>query len=398
MKKLWIILTFAIGTLFFAPAASAATSDGGHGGIVTSLLGIAIILILAKLAGELCVRLGQAPVLGELLVGIILGSLALTGFAGLDFLKTDAVIESLAQLGILILLFEVGLETDIREMRETGLSAMIVAAIGIVLPLILGYATAEYFMPEMSFWGKLFIGATLSATSIGITARVLKDLGKIDSKEAKIILGGAVIDDIGGLLMMSVIISAISSLTTSAELSALSILMIFVEATAFLLGAFLLGRFAFPLIARAIGQFQVKGGMLVFSLALCFLMAWLSAAVGLAPIVGAFAAGLILEEAHFDPLPADGIDDLIELIAPLTAIFAPIFFVSVGLKVDVTAFTNPHMLGFTVALLAAAILGKLACSLGVVGKGMNRLAIGRGLVPRGEVPLIFASLGMMLML
>lgn len=398
MNKLWIILTFAIGTLFFGPSALAAGGDGGHGGIVVSLLGIGLILILAKLAGEICVRLGQAPVLGELLVGIILGSLALTGFAGLDFLKTDTVIESLAQLGILILLFEVGLETEIHEMRKTGISALAVASIGIVLPTALGYATARFFMPEMSFWGILFIGATLSATSIGITARVLKDLGKVDSKEAKIILGGAVLDDVGGLLFMSVIISAINALTTSSELSIASIAVIFIEATAFLVGALLLGRFAFPLITKAIARFRSNGGMLIFSLALCFLMAWLSAAVGLAPIVGAFAAGLILEEAHFDPFSHTDMDGLLELIAPLTAIFAPIFFVSVGLKVDVAAFANPQLLGFSIALLTAAIVGKLACVFGVLDKGVNRLAIGLGMIPRGEVTLIFASLGMTLML
>ncbi len=398
MKKIWIIITFAIGLLFFSPAASASGGDDGHGGIVLSLLGLALILFLAKIAGEICVRLNQAPVLGELAVGILLGSLAYTGFHGLDFLKTDAVINSLAQLGILILLFEVGLETEIQEMRKTGISALIVAIIGIVLPTLAGYFVASYFLPDLAFWGKVFIGATLSATSIGITARVLKDIDRIETKEAKIVLGAAVLDDVGGLIFMSVIVSAIQAASSTGALSVASIAQIFAEALAFLVGAFLLGHFVFPLISPVLGRFRSKGVMLVFSLALCFFMAWLSAAVGLAPIVGAFAAGLILEEAHFDPLPNDNMQDLIALIAPLTAIFSPIFFVSVGLKVDIASFANPQLIGLSAAMLAAAVLGKLACSLGVVESGVNRLSVGLGMVPRGEVTLIFASLGMTLML
>ncbi len=398
MKSVWIVITFIVGLLFFAPGVSAAEGDAGHGAIVLSLLGIAIILILAKIAGEISLRLNQAPVLGELFVGILLGSIVYTGFGGFEFLKTDAVIASLAQLGILILLFEVGLETEIVEMRKTGVSALLVAAIGIVVPTALGYFVAGYFLPDMPFWGRLFIGATLSATSIGITARVLKDINKINVKEAKIVLGAAVLDDVAGLLFMSVIVSAIQATTTTESLSIVSILLIFLKATGFLVGTFLLGRYIFPLLSPPLAKFRSTSAMLVFALALCFLMAWLSAAVDLAPIVGAFAAGLILEEAHFDPLPNDNMQDLIDLIAPLSAIFSPIFFVTVGLKVDITAFSNPQLLAFAAALFTAAVLGKLACSFGVAESGLNRLGVGLGMVPRGEVTLIFASLGMTLML
>ena len=394
MKKIWIIVTFFAGTAIFTPAVSAAGGDEGHHGITISLLGLAIILFFAKLAGEVCERLGQAPVLGELTVGILLGTLTFTGFDGLEFLRTDTVIASLAQIGILILLFEVGLETDIQDMQKTGVSALVVAAIGIVCPTVLGFLAAGYFLPELPFWGKVFIGATLSATSIGITARVLKDIGRIDTKEAKIVLGAAVLDDVGGLLFMSVIISSIQASTASGSLSTLSILSIFAEALAFLVGAFLVGRFVFPLISHPLARFRVPGVMLVFSLALCFLTAWLAAAVGLAPIVGAFAAGLILEEAHFDPLPNDNMQDLIALIAPLTAIFSPIFFVSVGLKVNIASFADAKLLGFAAVMLAAAVVGKVVCSFGVIEKGVNRVAIGLGMVPRGEVTLIFAGLGM----
>jgi Kef-type K+ transport system membrane component KefB len=181
-------------------------------------------------------------------------------------------------------------------------------------------------------------------------------------------------------------------------LSVLSVALIFVKAVGFLAGAFVVGRFVFPLASRPLGRFRSESVMLVFSLALCFLMAWVSAAVGLAPIIGAFSAGLILEEAHFDQVPNEDMHDLIGLIAPLSAIFSPIFFVTVGLKVDLTAFSSPQLLAFSLALLLAAVLGKLACAVGIVEAGLNRLAVGLGMAPRGEVTLIFAGLGLTLML
>ena len=188
------------------------------------------------------------------------------------------------------------------------------------------------------------------------------------------------------------------SSTSGESLSLSSISIILLKAVAFLVGAFLLGNFVVPQIFRSLGRFRSNGAMFVFSVALCFLLAWLSAVVELAPIIGAFAAGLILEEAHFEYLPNQTMEDLLDLLKPLTTILSPIFFVSVGLKVDIASFTKPELIGLAIALLLAAVLGKLACSLGVFDKGLNRLAIGLGMIPRGEVTLIFASLGMTLML
>ena len=398
MKKIWIITTFIFALVFFVPKVLAGEGDEAKGFTALSLLGLAIILFFAKIAGEICVRLKQPPVLGELFVGILLGSFAYLGFHGVDFLKSDAVIGSLAQLGIIILLFEVGLETDLQEMRRIGFSAFVVAVIGVFLPILLGFFVASYFLPTLSIWGKIFIGATLCATSIGVTARVLKDINKVETKEAKIILGAAVLDDVVGLLLMSVIASAIQASTSGESLSLASISIILLKAIAFLVGAFLLGNFVVPQIFRSLGRFRSNGAMFVFSVALCFLLAWLSAVVELAPIIGAFAAGLILEEAHFEYLPNQTMEDLLDLLKPLTTILSPIFFVSVGLKVDIASFTKPELIGLAIALLLAAVLGKLACSLGVFDKGLNRLAIGLGMIPRGEVTLIFASLGMTLML
>ena len=205
MNRIWIIVAFAFGFVFFSPTVLAAGASGAPGFSALALLGLAIILFLAKVAGEICVRLKQPPVLGELIVGILLGTLILSGVHRLDFLKTDSVISSLAQLGIIILLFEVGLETDLQEMRKIGLSAFVVAIIGVVLTILLGYIAASYFLPTLSIWGKIFIGATLCGTSVAITVRVLKDIEKVDTKEAKVILGAAVLDDVASLLLLSVI-------------------------------------------------------------------------------------------------------------------------------------------------------------------------------------------------
>ena len=397
MKKIWVISAFAFGVVFFAPRVFAAGESGG-GFTPLALVGLAIILFLAKVAGEICERLKQPPVLGELFVGILLGTLILSGVHSLEFLKTDSVISSLAQLGIIIMLFEIGLETDLQEMRTIGVTAFVVAIVGMAMPMLFGYFVAGYFFPTLSLWGKIFIGATLAGTSIGITARVLKDIKKVDTKEAKIILGAAVLDDVVGLLLMSVIASAVAATTLGQSISLTAIVIILIKAVAFLFGAFLFGHFAMPMIFKALERFRSKGAMFIFSAALCFFLAWLAAVVELAPIIGAFAAGLILEEAHFEYLPDHTKDELIDLLRPLSALFAPIFFVSVGLKVDISAFTNPQLIGFAICLLLAAVVGKLFCSVAAFERGLNRIAIGIGMAPRGELTLVFAGLGMTLML
>jgi Kef-type K+ transport system membrane component KefB len=362
------------------------------------LVGLASILIVAKLGGELFERMGQPAVLGELVAGIIIGNLALFGFMAAEPLKTNEIIGALAEIGVIILLFEVGLESNLGEMLEVGWSSLLVAVAGVIVPFFLGWGVSAYFIPGEARLAHIFIGATLCATSVGITARVLKDLGRLQTRESRIILGAAVIDDVLGLLILAIIAGAIKAAGTGAPLSVMDIAVIAGKSVAFLLGAVAIGHYVTPHIFRRAGRFESRGVLLALSISFCFLLAWIAAKVGLAPIVGAFAAGLVLDEVHFETFEEKGKQDLQRLITPVGAVLVPIFFVLMGLKVDLRAFARVELLGFAACLTAAAIIGKQVCSLAVAERGLNRLAIGLGMIPRGEVGLIFAGLGATLML
>ncbi len=393
--KLAIVITL-LG--FLAQNIFAAGNSEAHGFEPWILAGIAVILLSSKFLGQFFERLGQPAVLGELFAGIILGNLFLFGFDAAESLKTNEVIGSLAQIGVIILLFEIGLETNLKEMREVGLVALSVASIGVIAPFLFGWLATSYFLPNQSILAHIFIGLILSATSIGITARVLKDLGKITSPEARIILGAAVIDDVIGMVILAIISSAIQSSTNGTAMTPPEIAWIAIKAVLFLLIAIVFGQFFVPKFFRSVRGFESPGLVLALSISFCFLLGWASAKVGLAPIIGAFAAGLILEEAHFEHFIDHKLHDLQEFLVPLTKVFAPIFFVVVGLKVDLRAFGKLELLGFAAVLTVAAIAGKVLCSLAVFKKHLNRLAIGMGMVPRGEVALIFAGIGSTLML
>jgi Kef-type K+ transport system membrane component KefB len=377
----------------WAKADSGSEEASGHGLDPLVLVGVAVILIVAKLSGELIERFRQPAVLGELIGGIIVGNLALFGFNALEPLKNHAVINSLAEIGVIILLFEVGLETNLTEMKEVGWSSLLVAVAGVIAPFFLGWGVAAYFLPDEAMLGHIFIGATLCATSVGITARVLKDLGRLQTRESRIILGAAVIDDVLGLLILAVVAGAINAVSTGTTLSNLSILVIAAKAIIFLIGAIAAGHYIVPKIFHGAGRFESRGVLLALAIAFCFLLAWVASLAGLAPIVGAFAAGLVLDEAHFESFRDRGEHRLEELIQPISAVLVPIFFVLMGLKVNLGAFVKPELLGFAAILTLAAIIGKQVCSLGVLERGLNRIAVGLGMIPRGEVGLIFAGIG-----
>ncbi|MDT5121714.1 MAG: hypothetical protein QOC96_1196 [Acidobacteriota bacterium] len=377
---------------------AAATGGASSGLDPQVLVGVAVILIVAKLGGELFERLHQPAVLGELIAGIIVGNLALVGFTAAEPLKANEIISALAEIGVIILLFEVGLETNLSEMLEVGWSSLLVAVAGVVVLFFLGWGVAAYFMPDAARLVHIFIGATLCATSVGITARVLKDLGRLQTREARIILGAAVIDDVLGLLLLAVVAGAIKAAATGAPLSVLDITIITGKAVAFLCGAVLIGHYVTPHIFRGAGQLEVRGVLLALSISFCFLLAWVAAKVGLAPIIGAFAAGLVLDEVHFKTFAERGKHDLQQLIAPVSTIFVPIFFVLIGLRVDLRVFAQVKLLGFALALTAATIIGKQLCSFAVVERKINRLVIGLGMIPRGEVSLILAGIGTTLLL
>jgi Kef-type K+ transport system membrane component KefB len=369
-----------------------------HGLDPAVLIGVAVMLVVAKLAGEVFERIGQPAVLGELCGGLLLGNLVIFGLGPFEGLKTNETIAALAELGVIILLFEVGLESDLRQMIEVGWSSLLVAALGVIAPFLLGWAISAYFIPDEPTLAHVFIGATLCATSVGITARVFMDLGKLATREARIILGAAVIDDVLGLLILAVVAGAIRAAATGGVLSMIDIGLIALKSIAFLVAAIAVGHFLMPRMLRGAGRLETRGVLLTLAICFCLFLAWASAKVGLAPIVGAFAAGLILDEVHYKPTGGRTERDLHDLLQPVSTVLVPIFFVLMGLKVDLRLFTHIDILGFATALTIAAILGKQVCALGVVERGVNRFAIGLGMIPRGEVGLIFAGIGATLML
>jgi Kef-type K+ transport system membrane component KefB len=399
-RQLIMIISICVFGLFatssmraWAQADSGNGENAGHGLDPLVLVGIAVILIVAKISGELFERFRQPAVLGELVGGIVVGNLALFGFNAIEPLKNHEVIGALAEIGVIILLFEVGLETNLTEMMEVGWSSLLVAVAGVIAPFFLGWGVAAYFLPQEAMLGHIFIGATLCATSVGITARVLKDMGRLQTRESRIILGAAIIDDVLGLLILAVVAGTIKAMSVGTTLSMFSVMVIAAKAIVFLIGAIAAGHYIVPKIFHGAGRFESRGVLLALAIAFCFLLAWVASLAGLAPIVGAFAAGLVLDEAHFESFRDRGEHRLDELIRPISAVMVPIFFVLMGLKVDLRAFVKPELLGFAAVLTLAAIIGKQVCSLAVLERGINRLAVGLGMIPRGEVGLIFAGIG-----
>jgi Kef-type K+ transport system membrane component KefB len=249
-------------------------------------------------------------------------------------------------------------------------------------------------MPGHSIYLHVFIGATLCATSVGITARVFKDLGRSQSDEARVILGAAVIDDVMGLVILSAVTGLIAAADRGSAFTYGTVLWPLVNAIVFLAGALALGTLLSPRIFSFASRLRVPGMLLALGLGFCFLLSWMANAIGLAPIVGAFAAGLILEPIHYRDFVDRGEHSLEELVHPIASFLVPIFFVLMGMRTDLKAFAQPGVLGLACALTVAAIIGKQACSFGVIGKGVDRLTVGLGMIPRGEVGLIFANIGL----
>lgn len=358
------------------------------------MLWLAIILVAAQLGGDAASRLGQPAVLGELLVGVVLGNLGHLGVDWLEAAKAHPSIDLLARLGVLLLLFEVGLESTVSQMLRVGLSAFLVATLGVIAPFALGWAVGAWLLPDASPYAHAFLGATLSATSVGITARVLKDLRRSDSQEARVILGAAVIDDVLGLVILAAVTGLIAAAGSGRTFSSWHVLLPLLKAAAFLVGALFLGTLlSRPLFALA-SRLRARGVLLAVGLSFCFLLSWLASYIGLAAIVGAFAAGLLLEDTHYQEFVQRGERGLEELVHPISSFLAPVFFVLMGMHTDVPSLFRPDVLVLGGALIVAAILGKQACSLGVLGPGVDRLTVGIGMIPRGEVGLIFANIGL----
>jgi Na+:H+ antiporter len=375
----------------------AAAGAGGHDAVPQVLVALAAVLVGAKLGGEVAERLRLPAVVGELLVGVLLGNLWLVGGPDTRGLAGSEAFVVLAELGAILLLFQVGLESTPREMLAVGGRATVVAVVGVVTPMALGFGVGELMRPHENRLVHAFLGAMLSATSVGITARVLKDAGAVRERFARIILGAAVIDDVLGLLVLAVVSGIINAAASGGQMGLEAVGGIVLRALVFLVGALAIGSFVSPRLFKGALALRSRGVVQALSLSLCFGMSYLAALAGMAPIVGAFAAGLVLEDVHFQGQVERGEHQLHETLEPLIALLVPVFFARMGMLVDLQSFASGPVLAFAAVLTAAAVAGKLVCGL-VVPPDVSRLTVGLGMMPRGEVGLIFAGIGAQLML
>ncbi|MEM6352309.1 MAG: cation:proton antiporter [Cyanobacteria bacterium P01_D01_bin.14] len=400
----------------FAPPLLAEVNEAELGPLVLAavLLSLIVVYLSAKLGGELCARINLPPVLGELVGGVLVGVSALhlivfpeagampdsvlmsfmqwTG--GLEgdaiasiFSSQSEVISVLAEIGVVILLFEIGLESDLKELIRVGPQAAVVAVIGVVVPFAAGTAGLIALF-SIDTVPAVFAGAALTATSIGITAKVLAELQQLSSKEGQIIIGAAVLDDVLGIIVLAVV----ASLAKTGEIEITNVIYLIVSAAAFLIGSILLGRLLSPVFVSVVDQLRTRGQVLISSLVFAFALAYIAAAIQLEAILGAFAAGLILAETTKRK-------ELEEQISPIADMLVPVFFVTVGARTDISVL-NPlepaNREGLIIAsfLVVVAIIGKLITGFAVFGQpGVNRWAIGIGMIPRGEVGLVFAGVG-----
>jgi Kef-type K+ transport system membrane component KefB len=389
-----IVLLLAA-VLTMGPGMALAAGGEGQGAVSRVLFALGVLLLAANLGGLAAERLGQPPVLGELVIGIVLASLVvlLRGAEAVAYVQSEPTLQILAEVGVLILLFDVGLETDIRALVRVGPSALLVALIGVAAPLTLGWGVAAWLLPGSPQAAHIFVGAALSATSVGITARVLKDLGKTQSPEGRIILGAAILDDVMGLIVLALVSGLATAAAGGRPLSLLAVAGIVGRAVVFLGLVGGLGHF----LSKPIVQLAARAGhpeiMLAVGLFLCFTLAYAAELIGLAGIIGAFAAGLILDPYGEGVRAREGDRALSELLHPFSTLIVPLFFVLMGIKVDLGSLASGPVFALAAALTACALAGKLVCGLGVVDRGVSRLAVGIGMLPRGEVGLIFAGIG-----
>jgi Kef-type K+ transport system membrane component KefB len=384
-----------------------------------NLLWLAVIILAARLFAPLAQRVGFPAVLGELLLGVVLGNLGLVGISYFTSIPQDPIIKFMAELGVIILLLQIGLETRLADLAKVGVRAAGVGAVGIAVPFALGaFAVGPLLLPGKEFNAYLFLGATLAATSVGITGRVFRDLGKLRMPEAQIVLGAAVIDDVLGLVILAVV----SSLVQAGTVSLAQVAWIITEAVAFLGGSIAVGRAVAPRLMRWFSRIDNSHSMLFSTvLVVGLLMAWLAHAIGLAPIIGAFAAGLLFEPVFLKEFETPKVVQELEpllgadmkpeqraamvkvlerhtshqhehMIEPIGYFFVPVFFVLTGMQVDLSTLADPKIVVVALGITAAAVVGKIAAGF-VAGKGMNPWLVGWGMVPRGEVGLIFAMVG-----
>ncbi|CDZ78870.1 K(+)/H(+) antiporter YhaU [Legionella massiliensis] len=438
MKSLrkWLLLA----GLFPAIAFAQAQQIQHHDPVAAVILWVTLIFFFAVIGRYLAGRFKQPAVLGELLMGVVLGNLcyyfglelvvvvregssifnimremlagtplaqavsdsipntfyanqvtaALAGEEGIDLIKVAYVLDIFARYGVIFLLFKVGLETSVEELRHTGRESIQVAVVGVIAPIILGFLVAYLLMPESDYKAHLFVAATLSATSIGITARVLSEMKKMRTREAKTILGAAMIDDILGLIILAVV----SSVVITGVVNLMMVMQIIISSLLFFAGVLLIGPWLVRQAVRCFSFLELWELKLFVAFVFVMAFAWLATLVHLATIIGAFAAGLILHDDFFNSPEWSNThsQSIKNLIAPLESILAPLFFMLIGIQVKLEEFCHWPVLLMASGLIVAAILGKLISGMGGNRKD-DRLLIGIGMLPRGEVGLVFASIG-----
>jgi Kef-type K+ transport system membrane component KefB len=390
----------------------------GSGVVGENLLWLALILMSARLFAPIAQRIGFPAVLGELLLGVALGNLGLFGLHYFDAIARDPIIAFMAELGVIVLLLQIGLETRLADLLKVGGRAAAVGTFGIAAPFLLGaFVVGPWLLPGLDQNAYLFLGATLSATSVGITGRVFRDLGRLGTPAARIVLGAAVIDDVLGLVILAVV----SSLVQVGQVSAGEVAWIIGKSVLFLGGSIWLGRMVAPHSSRWLAKLDAGPSMLFAQvLATGLFLAWLAHVMGLAPIIGAFAAGLLFEPLFLrvfqmpaivreieqllrEPEGRSLVDRLAPILGrysghqhehmlePIGYFFVPVFFVLTGMQVDLRTLADPGVVAVALGVTAAAVAGKLAA--GVFAGDAGRWTVGWGMVPRGEVGLIFAMVG-----
>lgn len=380
-----------------------------HGGLINVdvFLGALLLLIVAaKIGAEIAERLGQPSVLGEILAGILVGAtgfgLVVRGFdvqtnaqyfqvfglTGVAAQGTYQALDVLAEIGAIILLFEIGLHTDLYELRKVGKSALWVGCAGVVLPFVGGWAVSKYLL-QLQGLTPLIMGAALTATSVGITARVFQDLKLLHTAESQVVLGAAVADDVIGLVILAVISAFGQSQTAGGTQENLIFLAAKVTffAVAFLVAAVWIGVKAVPTLEKVLGRMRSRGAMTVIALVFCLAISLLGTQVKLALIIGAFAAGLVLSHCKCA-------EEMQEGIKPLADVFIPLFFAMLGTVVNLRVMLNDSSVVIaTLVLVVVAVIGKVVGCLTVPDKNLNKMVVGLAMIPRGEVGLIYARLG-----
>lgn len=377
----------------------------------------AVVLLLGRL-GDLVQKIGQPPVIGQLIMGMVISAVGYMGVEFMTEIPLEPTISFLASLGAALLLFSIGLESNLASMKNVGINALLVAAIGVATPFVLGtWVLGPIFFGDESSSARLFIGATLVATSIGITASVFRALNITRTRAAQTVLGAAVLDDIFGLVILAVV----AAIASGDEASAGMVIELTLKAFGFLAVAIAIGTFAAKPISQFFRKISSSEGMMVsLAVGLALIYGYLAELFGLEPIIGAFAAGLVLDAVHFssydDPevvVQIRAIDfpdektrlqttTVIEharhmhvehLVGTLNHIFVPVFFVYTGMLIDIESLLKPGLYLTALIVTVAAIVGKMVSGVAARGAFHEKLVVGVSMVPRGEVGLIFAATG-----